>query len=163
MNGKELYNIYSSSKLITCVAVMQLWEKGLFDLEDDLCKYMPEFTNMTVKKEDGSVVPAKNRIKIKHLFSMSSGLDYNCASDGINRAKEETNGVCPTREVMKYIATEPLEFEPGEQWRYSLSHDVLGALVEILSGEKKEEEKKIRSFDSPADFEAARLRIINGG
>ncbi len=152
VNGKEFYNIYSSSKLITCVAAMQLWEKRMFDLEDDLCKYMPEFTNMTVKKEDGSVVPAKNRIKIKHLFSMSSGLDYNCASDGINRAKEETNGVCPTREVMKYIATEPLEFEPGEKWRYSLAHDVLAALVEVLTGKTFGEYVKENIFE-PAGME----------
>lgn len=59
MNGKELYNIYSSSKLITCVAAMQLWEKGLFDLEDELYKYMPEFENMKIRDKDGNIYPAK--------------------------------------------------------------------------------------------------------
>lgn len=147
MNGKEFYNIYSSSKLITCVAAMQLWEKGKFQLEDDLCKFMPEFTDMNVRKADGSIVPAKNKIKIKHLFSMSSGLDYNVNSDGILRAKKETDGRCPTREVMKYIATEPLEFEPGEKWRYSLAHDVLAALVEVLTGKTFGEYVKENIFE----------------
>ena len=136
MNGKELYNIYSSSKLITCVAAMQLWEKGLFDLEDDLCKYMPEFTDMKVREEDGTIRPAKNRIKIKHLFAMSAGFDYNVNSDAILKAKKETDGRCPTREVIKYLAEEPLNFEPGEKWRYSMCHDILAALVEVLTGER---------------------------
>ena len=48
VNGKEFYNIYSCSKLITCVAALQLYEKGLFDLDDELYKYMPEFENMNV-------------------------------------------------------------------------------------------------------------------
>lgn len=152
MNGKELYNIYSSTKLITCVAGMQLWEKGMFDLDDDLCKYMPEFTDMKVKKEDGSISPAKNKIKIKHLFTMSAGFNYDINSEAIERAKKETNGVCPTREVMKYLATEPLDFEPGEKWKYSLAHDVLAALVEVLSGETFGEYVKKNIF-TPAGME----------
>lgn len=46
----------------------------------------------------------------------------------------ETNGVCPTREMMRYLAKEPLSFEPGTQWQYSFCHDVLAALVEVVSG-----------------------------
>lgn len=152
VNGKELYNIYSSSKLITCVAAMQLWEKGKFQLEDDLCKYMPEFTDMKIKKEDGSIVPAKNKIKIKHLFTMSAGMHYDTNAESIVRAKKETNGVCQTREVAKYIAKEPLEFEPGTKWRYSLAHDVLAALVEVLTDEKFGEYVKKNIFE-PAGME----------
>lgn len=152
MNGKELYNIYSSSKLITVIAAMQLWEKGLFDLEDDLCKYMPEFTDMNIKGEDGKLIPAKNKIKIKHLFSMSAGIHYDTSADAIVRAKDETNGVCQTREVMKYLATEPLEFEPGTKWRYSFAHDVLAALVEVLTGKTFGEYLKENIFE-PAGME----------
>lgn len=136
MNGKEFYNIYSSSKLMTCVAAMQLWEKGLFDLEDDLCKYMPEFTDMNVLEENGRTHPAKNKIKIKHLFTMSAGFNYNLDFDAAAKAKKETGGKCPTREFIKYLAEEPLDFEPGEKWQYSLCHDVLAALIEVLSKEK---------------------------
>lgn len=136
MNGREFYNIYSSTKLITCVAAMQLWEKGMFGLEDDLAMYMPEFADMRVVCQSGETVPAKNKIKIKHLFEMSAGFSYNLDSEAIKRFKNETKGACPTRELVKYLAEEPLDFEPGEKWQYSLCHDVLAALVETVSGEK---------------------------
>lgn len=152
MNGKELYNIYSSSKLITVVAAMQLWEKGMFDLEDDLCEYMPEFTHMNVKGEGGKITPAKNKIKIKHLFTMSAGMHYDTNADAIIRAKGETNGVCQTREVMRYLATEPLEFEPGTKWRYSFAHDVLAAFIEVLTGKPFGEYVKENIFE-PAGME----------
>ena len=66
VNGKEFYNIYSCSKLITCVAALQLYEKGLFDLDDELYKYMPEFENMNVST-DGKIVPAKKKITVRNL------------------------------------------------------------------------------------------------
>ena len=137
MNGKERYNIYSCSKFITCVAALQLWERGLFSLEDKLSDYMPEFSEMTVKK-DGEIVKAEKPILIKHLFEMTAGFSYNCDSDALKLAFAETDGRCPTRETMKYLAKNPLHFEPGDSWEYGLSHDVLAALVEVLSGEKFE-------------------------
>ena len=146
MNGKERYNIYSCSKMITCVAMMQLWEKGLFSLEDELSLYMPEFKCMTVKTDDG-VKEAENPILIKHLFEMTAGFSYNTQSPELNRCREETGGRCPTRETMKYLAKEPLQFEPGTKWQYSLCHDVLAALVEVLSGEKFEDYVKKNIFD----------------
>ena len=138
VDGTERYNIYSCTKLFTCVAAMQLWEQGLFDLEEPLSKYLPEFQSMTVATEEG-VVPASNPILIRHLFEMTAGFSYNTASPSILRCKEETNGRCPTREAMKYIAREPLLFEPGDRWEYSLCHDVLAGLVEVLSSEKFED------------------------
>lgn len=147
MNGRERYNVYSCSKPITCTAAMQLWEKGLFSLEDKLSDYMPEFENMTVKTEDGGVRPAKNPILIKHLFEMTAGFSYECDSPNLQKGFEETEGRCPTREMMRYLAKEPLLFEPGDQWNYSLCHDVLAALVELLSGQPFEDYVKERIFD----------------
>ena len=69
ITGKERYNIFSCSKPITCVAAMQLWEKGLFSLDDPLYKYFPEYEHMTVRNEDGTIVPAENPIYIHNLFS----------------------------------------------------------------------------------------------
>ncbi len=132
MNGKERYNIYSCSKPITCAAAMQLWEKGLFSLDDKLSDYLPEFEEMTVKTEDG-IKKAENPILIRHLFEMTAGFSYDCRSPQLIKAREETNGRCPTRETMKYLAKEPLIFEPGSRWCYSLCHDVLAALVEVIS------------------------------
>lgn len=146
MNGKERYNIYSCSKPITCVAAMQLWEKGLFSLDDKLSDYMPEFSEMSVRGE-GGIKKAKKPILIKHLFEMTAGFDYNTGSQSIKEAQAATGGRCATREAMKYLAKEPLCFEPGEHWNYSLCHDVLAALVEVLSGVRFSEYVKKNIFD----------------
>ena len=134
-DGKELYNIYSCSKLITCVAALQLLEKGAFRLDDNLSDYMPEFSDMSVMTESG-IVKAKNPIRIWNLFTMTAGFSYDVSSPWLKKCREETAGACPTREVMKYLAKEPLWFEPGEHWAYSLCHDVLAALIEVASGRK---------------------------
>ena len=146
MNGKERYNIYSCSKPITCTAALKLWEKGMFSLEDKLSDYMPEFTEMSVETESG-VKKTENPILIKHLFEMTAGFSYNTASPQLLRCREETGGRCQTREAMKYLAKEPLLFEPGERWEYSLCHDVLAALVEVISCEKFEDYVKTNIFD----------------
>ena len=146
INGKERYNIYSCSKPITCAAALQLWEKGLFSLEDKLCDYMPEFGCMTVKTENG-IKKAEKPILIKHLFEMTAGFSYDIASDSLLKCRGETDGKCPTREAMKYLAKEPLLFEPGDRWEYSLCHDVLAALVEVISGQKFEDYVKENIFD----------------
>lgn len=144
--GSERYNIYSCSKPITCTAALQLFEKGMYKLEDHLSDYMPEFKNMTVRGEGGPV-PAKNAITVKDLFCMTAGFSYNLASPQLVRGIRETGGRAPTREMMKYLAQEPLLFEPGTAWEYSLCHDVLAALVEVISGEKFEEYVRKNVFE----------------
>lgn len=146
VKGDELFNIYSCSKPITVTAAMQLWEKGLFDLEDKLSKYLPEYENMTVRTENG-VVPAKNPILIRNLFTMTAGLSYDLHSPQLEQLKLDTDGRCPTREVARYLAREPLYAEPGTEYRYSLGHDVLAALVEVLSGEKFEDYTRKHIFE----------------
>lgn len=126
INGDEVYDIYSCSKLMTCIAALQLWEKGLFLMEDKLADYMPEFSQMTVQTENG-IVPAKKPILIKHLFEMTAGFSYDMQSPAVVACQAATDGKCPTREFMKYLAKEPLLFEPGDQYKYSLCHDVLAS------------------------------------
>ncbi len=147
MTGKERYNIYSCSKVITCTSALQLLEKGLFSLEDKLSDYMHEFKEMYIKTDDG-VKKAEDPILIKHLFEMTAGFSYECNSPQFKRAIVETSGKCPTREVMRYLAKEPLLFEPGDRWEYSFCHDVLAALVEVASGEKFESYVKKNIFDA---------------
>ncbi len=146
MNGKEKSNIYSCSKPITCTAALQLWEKGLFSLEDKLSDYMPEFAEMTVKTLDG-IKKAEKPILIKHLFEMTAGFSYEVNSPSLQQCYEDTNGICQTREAMKYLAKEPLLFEPGDRWEYGLCHDVLAALIEVLTGQKFEDYVKENIFD----------------
>ena len=147
MTGKEKYHIYSCSKLFTCVAAMQLWEKGMFSLEDDLADYLPAFREMMVKIKGGGTRKAEKPIKIHHLFEMTAGLNYNLQTQKLQEYYKACDGRCPTVELVNEIAKTPLEFEPGEGWRYSLCHDVLAALVEVLSGQKFESYVKEHIFD----------------
>ncbi len=135
MNGNELYNIYSASKPITVTGALMLKEKGLLDLEVPLCEYITEFKEMYVKTENGAT-KAKNQIKIKHLFSMTAGFSYDTKCDAVLKAKKDTDGKCPTVETVKYLSQAPLLFEPGTKWQYSFCHDVLAAVVEVVSGKK---------------------------
>ena len=174
ITGRERYNIYSCSKPITCTAALQLYERGLFSLDDRLSDYMPEFADMMVYRE-GKTVPAEKPIFIKNLFEMNAGFSYNCSSPELLRAREETGGRCPTREVMRYLAREPLLFEPGERYQYSLCHDVLAALVEVISGERFEcyvkghifdvagmEKSTFMLPDSELDTIAEQYRVVDG-
>lgn len=146
MSGNERYNIYSCSKVITCTAAMMLVEEGKLRLDDEVALYLPSFSDMRVKKA-GAIVSAENRIKIFHLFTMTAGLNYDCGNEAVVRGREETDGKAPTVEMMKYIAEMPLEFEPGTYFKYSLCHDVLAAVVEVISGKRFGEFVKERIFD----------------
>ncbi len=146
LSGKEKYHIYSCSKLITCVAAMQLWEKGKFSLEDNLSDFMPVFGEMNVKTETG-IEKAKLPIKIHHLFEMTAGFNYNLQTPELQTYYESCQRRCPTVALVNEIAKAPLEFEPGDGWCYSLCHDVLAALVEVLSGQKFETYVKEHIFD----------------
>jgi len=138
VRDNALYNLYSCSKVATCTAVMQLIERGEILVTDPIYAYFPEYRNIAVKHKnpDGSIeiIPAENPILIKHLLTMTAGLNYDLNSPAINRVKERTFGKCPTLDIVRALAEEPLEFEPGERFNYSLCHDVLGGLVELVSG-----------------------------
>lgn len=131
LTGRERYNLYSCSKPITCAAALRLYETGAFHLDDPLYLYLPEYRTMKVRTEDG-VRPAKNVITVRDLFCMTAGLNYSMY-DSLKQAQRETNGRCPTRETIRYLSQEPLDFEPGTRWQYSLCHDVLAAMVEEIS------------------------------
>ena len=144
---KTLWYLYSATKVVTCTAALMLYEEGKFLLDDPLSDYMPEFSSMTVRKEDGSVKPAKRPILIGDLFSMTAGFSYRMDTPKLLEGVAATKGKAPLREMMKYLAKEPLSFEPGENWQYSLCHDVLGGLIEVLSGMSFGQFLKERIFD----------------
>ena len=146
INGSERYNLYSCSKAVTCTAAMQLVEKDIIRLDDAVYEFLPEFKNMQ-KMRDGKLEPVNTVMNIRHLFTMTAGFTYNVASENIKRGQAETNGKLPTREAMKYLACDPLSFEPGTSWQYSLCHDVLAAVVEAASGKRFGEYVKENIFD----------------
>ena len=133
VTGSERFYLYSCSKPITCTAALQLWEQGLLELDAPVSRYLPEFAAMQVREKDG-LRPAAGPITVRHLFTMTGGFSYDLKSPMLLQCRQDTDGRCPTREVMKYLAREPLGFDPGASFRYSLCHDVLAAVAEVISG-----------------------------
>lgn len=146
MSEKKLINIWSCSKVATVVAALQLYERGRFLLDDPLYEYISEFKDMYIKDADGNLKKATKPITIRNLFTHTSGMTYNLATDNI-RASIEKNKMAPTLEIVKAIAKEPLACEPGERWGYSLSHDVLAAFVEVVSGKRFADYMKENVFE----------------
>lgn len=148
IDEETLFRIYSMTKPVTVTAALQLYEQGKFLLNDPLSEYLPEFKEMRVYEQteagEYNLRPARREIRIRDLFCMTSGLTYDGSScpaeaatgeflNGLYRDFEKSS--CPTREFVRRIARLPLAFEPGTRWKYGLSHDVLGGLVEVISGE----------------------------
>lgn len=134
LKGDELFFIYSCSKIATVTAAAQLLERGRFLLSDPLYEYIPEYKNMKIKQPDGSIVEAKKAITIGDLFSMTAGFNYNCSCQSIIRCRDFTDGAVDNVSFARCMASEPLNFEPGEKFQYSLCHDILSGLVSLLTG-----------------------------
>ncbi len=134
LEGDEYFNIYSCSKVMTVTAALTLYERGEFLLGDPLYDYIPEYRHMKVRQPDGTLADAKRPITIGDLFTMSAGFNYDLNCRSIAKARELTGGRMDTAEVARRLADEPLSFEPGTRWQYSLCHDVLAGLVSVISG-----------------------------
>jgi len=133
VSENDLYFLYSATKVITCTAALRLIDKGLMKLEDKVCIYLPEFSNMLVSDESGTYASEKN-MTIKDLFTMCAGLTYNLNSDNIQKVKKTLGDSATTRDIVRAIAKDHLIFEPSTHFNYSLCHDVLGAVIEVVSG-----------------------------
>ena len=158
LQADTIYRMYSNTKLVTSVGAMMLWEAGAFDLDDPLEKYLPEFADMQVLTADAKSIedtePATSSITIRQLLSHSSGLSYGFIEPesiidkayieaGINALS--TPGA--TLESMcEKLGQQPLAFQPGTYWRYSLATDVTARLIEVLSGESFDDYLKMEIF-----------------
>jgi CubicO group peptidase (beta-lactamase class C family) len=157
MRPDAMFRICSMSKPITSVAVMILYEEGYFLLDDSISKYLPEFKNpkVLVKPAAGEPysIPATKEITIRDLLRHTSGLTYQWNADlgskyqSANVASgllqyDGTIGDSVTR-----LASVPLLFNPGERFEYSLGVDVLGRLVEVVSGKPLDEFFRTRIFE----------------
>lgn len=141
----DIFRIYSMTKPVTSVAVMMLVETGQLSLDTELGNVIPEFVGVEVYEDGRRRAPA-GPILIRHLLTHTSGLGYG----DIGRApvvdslyREQQLGVWGTagdlEETVDRIASIPLIFDPGSRWNYSMSVDVLGRVIEVVSGQTLEE------------------------
>lgn len=155
--------MYSMTKLVTSVAAMILLEEGRIDLSEELWRYLPEFKNLMISDGEGrksAARPASRPILIQDLLNMTSGYTYGAwgercpsgehlTSDLINRLNEDVSGAnrITTREFARMISQIPVSFEPGTSYSYGLSADILGAVIETVSGMKFSDFLKKRIFN----------------
>ena len=149
METDALFRIFSMTKPITTVAAMILYEEGAFHLGDPVAKYLPELAGMQLSI-DGELVPPQRQMTIEHLMTHTAGLTNGWhPEDPVERAYRDA-ALRQSPDLTAYIdklATLPLRFEPGTRYHYSVATDVLGALVERLSGQTLEHFFQTRIFE----------------
>jgi len=157
MRTDSIFRICSMSKPLASAAVMILYEEGHFLLDDPISKYLPEFKNpkVLVKPANGEpyTIPATREITIRDLLRHTSGLTYNWNADlgAMYKDANVAHGMLPydgtIGDSVQRLAKLPLLFNPGERFEYSLSVDVLGRLVEVVSGKTFDEFLRMRLFE----------------
>ena len=154
MQEDSIFRIYSMSKAITSIAIMQLFEKSKFRLDDPVYWYIPSWKNLRVYQS--GIYPnfltsrPKRHMTIRDLLTHMSGLTYDFMyKSNVDAAyrKTKVQQAGSLEEFAEILSTLPLEFSPGDKWNYSVSTDVLGYLVEVMSGMKLEEYFKEYIFE----------------
>ncbi len=159
LTDDAIFRMYSNTKIVTSVAAMMLHERGAFDLDDPVAKYIPAFADMQVLKADAQSIedtePARDDMRIRQILSHSAGLSYGFiepeslvdqayAKSGIDILN---NFEISLEELCEALGALPLAYHPGEQWRYSFGTDVTAHLVEVLSGEPFDDFLKANIFE----------------
>lgn len=156
LNTEHLFRAFSNTKLVTSCAVLLLVEAGKLQLDDPIERFIPQLANRRVLKPGATTLsdtePAQSSITIRHLLSHSAGLSYGLFDPGtlIFTAYNERKVFGPTltlAEMVDALADLPLLFHPGTSFEYSVATDVLGRLVEIVSGERFDAFIKAHIFD----------------
>lgn len=136
-----IFRIFSMTKPMTGVAVMMLRDEGRFALDDPIVDFIPQFADLEIMNDDGSTRPATGHITIRHLLTHTAGLTLPLSYDGPLTEHYKANGLEGMRstgsmtEVIAKLAGMPVGFEPGTRWQYSMAQEVLGRLVEVVSGQ----------------------------
>ena len=161
MQTDAIFRIASQTKAIASIGLMMLFEEGKFLLDDPVSKYIPEFANPQVidkyNPADTSftTVPASREITIRDLFTHTSGIDYAGIGSPMMNAVYSKAGIMggfgndriTIGDDIRLLGKQPLVHQPGERFTYGLNVDVIGYLVEILSGQKLDQFLKTRLFD----------------
>ncbi len=140
MRTDAIFRIASMTKPITSLALMMLWEEGHFQLRDPVAKFIPEFTDVKVSTtgdasgESGELIKPDRAITIRDLLTHTAGF----ANAYIGNTRAYQQALLPrasnNAELITQLAKIPLNYQPGEAWQYSIATDVVGRLVEIISG-----------------------------
>lgn len=159
IRSDSIFRIYSLTKPIISVAALMLYEDGLFSFDEPVSKWIPEFKNFRVWQESYSVNGATSALEkditFWHLFTHTSGLGYGFGepTDPIDKIYQDAQLIrppltfqYPLTEFVRRLSTLPLAAQPGSTWHYSLSHDVLGYLIEVISGKTCETFLRERLF-----------------
>jgi CubicO group peptidase (beta-lactamase class C family) len=161
MQTDNIFRIASQTKAITSIGLMMLFEEGKFLLDDPISKYIPEFAHPQVldkfneKDTTFTTVPSRREITIRDLLTHTSGIDYagigSPAMKAIYIKAGITGGFGNDRvtigDDIKLLGKQPLVHQPGERFTYGLNVDVIGYLIEILSGEKLDQYFKKHIFE----------------
>jgi CubicO group peptidase (beta-lactamase class C family) len=140
MELDTIFRIYSMTKPITCVALMMLYEHGLFHLNDPVTRFLPEFEKVKVLKAGGALEDTHRAITVHDLLTHMAGLSYGAYMDTgapVDELYDQANlsdSKMSLQEMVRRIAELPLAHQPGQGWRYSVATDVVGRLVEVISG-----------------------------
>jgi CubicO group peptidase (beta-lactamase class C family) len=157
MTADAIFRIYSMTKPITSVAVLMLLEEGRLRLDDPLSRYVPAFKAMKVlDATPGSgvtLVPAAREITLHDLLTHTAGLSYGFDDNLLDRmygeqmwAKVAADPTAPLSVLVEQIAALPLAYHPGTQYRYSIATDVLGYVIEVVSGMRFDDFLRERIF-----------------
>ena len=145
-----LWRIYSMTKPVTAVATMQLYEQGLLRLNDEVSRYLPEFADMRVlvggNADQPKTVPATEPMRLWHLLTHTAGLTYAFTRSSVLDEMYKARGAdqlvdwdADLAEMCRRWGSLPLLFEPGTAWNYSVATDVLGRVLEVVTGQSLEE------------------------
>ncbi|MYB96491.1 beta-lactamase family protein [Candidatus Poribacteria bacterium] len=150
IEADTIFRIHSMSKPITSVAVMMLYEEGHFQLDTPVSDFIPEFKDLKVyNAAQTEISDAKNAVTVKHLLTHTAGLIYGWGGETADKRFREANifaSGTTLADMARKLSTVPLVHEPGEDWTYGVSTDVLGYLVEVVSGMPFEEFLQTRLF-----------------
>ncbi len=145
MREDSIFRIASQTKAITSAAIMMLHERGELDISDPLSRYLPEWREMQVAVPDNNggynLEPAQRQITLRHLLTHTAGMSYGSGpaadlwADAGFQGWYFANRDEPMRESIRRMAALPLDAHPGENWIYGYSTDILGAVVEVVSGQ----------------------------
>ena len=134
----SLFRIASMAKPITATAMMLLWEEGKWALEDPVSKFIPEFEGLKVKQKDGQLVEQASTMNMKQLMSHTAGFGARQEYPDLRTGNLQN--------MIDFLATQPLAFQPGKDWRYGPSVDIQGYIIQKITGQPLDEFMEQRLF-----------------